>query len=231
MCDPMVGMLVSAGSALVNYQQQSEVMSQQNQANEAWVAYQQQQQQKELAADEAARQKAESARQQSLSQINAQSQQQQQVTEQGRLTNYLTPKAIKQQDGSGGQGGADTIPGDLLLSGQAGATPEVKGQIASSLAQAASDARSRIAALATMQSYGGSQFGLGTVVPQELQASQQAIDLQSNVRRGNLAAYQVAKNVEPLKIVATPSPWGGIASSLAGAVGKGFGGGGGGSSF
>ena len=97
MCDPMVGMLISAGSALVNYQQQQDVISQQNAANEAWVAYQQDAQRKELAADEAARQKAEASRQGALTDVNASAQQQQQQTEQQRLTDYLTPSSIKQK--------------------------------------------------------------------------------------------------------------------------------------
>lgn len=220
MCDPMVGMLVSAGSALVNYQQQQDVMSQQQAANDAWVAYQQQAQQKENAADEAARQKAESARQTALTDVNAGAQKQQQATEQARLTNFITPQSIKKS-------GTDPneVPGDLLLSGQQYATPEVQQQISGQLNQAAQDARSRIAALATMQSYGGSQFGLQPTVNQAFQTSGQQIQLQGDVRQGDLAVLQAARNVQPLHIVATPSPWGGIASALAGAAGKGFGGG------
>jgi hypothetical protein len=221
MCDPMVGMLVSAGSALISYQQQSDVMSQQQAANDAWVAYQQQAQQKELAADEAARQKAESARQTSLTDVNAGAQKQQQSTEEARLTQLYTPQSIKQGQGT------DQLPGDLLLSGQQYATPEVQQQIAGQMNQAAQDARSRIAALATINSYGGSQFGLQPTVNQAFQTSGQQIALQGDIRQGDLAVLQAARNVQPLHIVATPSPWGGIASALAGAAGKGFGGGGG----
>jgi hypothetical protein len=220
MCDPMIGLMVSAGSALINYQQQSDVMSQQQAANDAWVAYQQDAQRKEAAADEAARQKAESARQTSLTDVNAGAQKQQQATEQQRLTDYLTPQSIKQSGNDPNQ-----TPGDLLLSGQQYATPEVQQQIAGQLNQAAQDARSRIAALATMQSYGGSQFGLTPTVNQAFQTSGQQIQLQGDIRQGDLAVLQAARNVQPLHIVATPSPWGGIASALAGAAGKGFGGG------
>lgn len=223
MCDPMVGMLVSAGSALINYQQQEDVMSQQQAANDAWVAYQQDAQRKEAAADEAARQKAESARQTALTDVNAGAQKQQQATEQQRLTDFLTPQSIKQPSGND----PNQTPGDLLLSGQQYATPEVKAQIAGQMNQAAQDARSRIAALATINSYGGSQFGLQPTVNQAFQTSGQQIQLQGDVRQGDLAVLQAARNVQPLHIVATPSPWGGIASALAGAAGKGFGGGGG----
>ena len=222
MCDPMVGMLVSAGSALINYQQQSDVMSQQQAANDAWVAYQQQAQQKELAADEAARQKAEAARQTSLTDVNAGAQKQQQQTEEARLTQLYTPQSIKKQGNDPNQ-----TPGDMLLSGQQYATPEVRQQIAGQLNQAAQDARSRIAALATINSYGGSQFGLQPTVNQAFQTSGQEIALQGDIRQGDLSVLQAARNVQPLHIVATPSPWGGIASALAGAAGKGFGGGGG----
>ena len=222
MCDPMVGMLISAGASMINYSQQQDVMSQQQAANDAWVAYQQQAQQKELAADEAARQKAEAARQTSLTDVNAAAQKQQQTTEQARLTDFMTPQSIKQQGT-----GPDQYPGDLLLSGQQYATPEVQQQIAGQLNQAAQDARSRIAALATINSYGGSQFGLQPTVNQAFQTSGQQIALQGDIRQGDLAVLQAARNVQPLHIVATPSPWGGIASSLASAAGKGFGGGGG----
>ena len=224
MCDPMVGMLVSAGSALVNYQQQSDVMSQQQSANDAWVAYQQDAQRKELAADEAARQKAEAARQTSLTDVNAGAQKAQQAAEQQRLTDFMTPQSIKSSNAQGTD--PNQTPGDLLLSGQQYATPEVQSQIAGQLNQAAQDARSRIAALATMQSYGGSQFGLQPTVANAFQTSGQQIALQGDIRQGNLAAYQVAKNVQPLHIVATPSPWGGIANALAGTAGKALGGGG-----
>jgi hypothetical protein len=218
----MVGMLISAGASMINYSQQQDVMSQQQAANDAWVAYQQQAQQKELAADEAARQKAEAARQTALTDVNAGAQKQQQTTEQARLTDFMTPQSIKQQGT-----GPDQYPGDLLLSGQQYATPEVQQQIAGQLNQAAQDARSRIAALATINSYGGSQFGLQPTVNQAFQTSGQQIALQGDIRQGDLAVLQAARNVQPLHIVATPSPWGGIASSLAGAAGKGFGGGGG----
>jgi hypothetical protein len=108
-------------------------MSQQQAANDAWVAYQQQAQQKELAADEAARQTA-------LTDVNAGAQKKQQLTEEARLTQRYTPQSIKQQGNDPNQ-----TPGDLLLSGQQYATPEVQQQIAGQMNQAAQDARSRIA--------------------------------------------------------------------------------------
>ena len=67
-----------------------------------------------------------------------------------------------------------------------------------------------------------------------LQTGNQAIDLTGNYRRGDLAAYNVAKQVEPRRFQMTSSPLGGIASGLSSIAGRGmgasfgFGGGGGG---
>ena len=118
-----------------------------------------------------------------------------------------------------------------MLSGQNNAAAPVQQAIAGQINDATQAARQRIAALATIQSYGGSQFGLQNTVSNAFQTGNEQIDLLNNYRRGDLAAYQVAKNVEPLKYQSTPSPWGGLATSLAGIAGKGFGASGGGGLF
>ncbi len=230
MCDPlsMLGLVGSLAGAAINYSQQSAAMSAQHQANAEWVAYQQQQAQQENARDASNRMLATQAQQQTQDQITADAQKKQQTTEQQRLTTDITPDAIK-----AGQS-TQQLAGDLLLSGQKNAAPEVQGAINDRVAQAAADARQRIAALATIQSYGGSQFSAANTVNRAFQTGNQQIDLYNNYRRGDLAAYNVAKNVEPEHIQMTPSPWGGIANSLAGIAGKSFGasmGGGGGSAF
>jgi len=219
MCDPLsvLGLVGSIGGSLINYEQQSSAMAAQEAANAQWVSYQRQQAQEANARDEANRQLATQAQQQTDQQITAQAQKNQQQTEQQRVQTDITPTAI--QPGQTTQ----QLAGDMLLSGQKNAAPEVGGAINARVAQAAADARQRIAALSTIQSYGGSQFGLQPTVDRAFQAGNQQINLFNNYRRGDLAAYNVAKNVEPLKIQMTPSPWGGIASSLAGIAGKGFG--------
>ena len=217
MCDPLsiLGLVGSIGGAFINYSQQESAMNAQNDANAQWVAYQRQQSQAETARDEANRQKASAAEQESLQKISGPQQQQQQQTEQARLNDTLTPDQLK--------GTPEQIAGDLLLSGQKNAAPQVTNALGASVTAAAQQARQRIAALATIQSYGGSQFGLQNYVNNSLQTGNQQIDLYNNYRRGDLAAYNVAKNVEPEKIAVTPSPWGGIASALGGIAGKGLG--------
>jgi hypothetical protein len=224
MCDPLIGGILgvvgSIASAGINYAQQSSVMKQQQAANDQWVAYQRQQAQEEMARDEANRQKAANAAQATQQQISAPEQKQQQQTEETRLTTQLMPKDLQDAAHTG------QIPGDILLSGQQNSAAPVQQAIAGQINDATQAARQRIAALATIQSYGGSQFGLQNTVNQAFQTGNQGIDLSSNFRRGDLSAYGAAKNVEPLHIVATPSPWGGIANALAGVAGKAFGGGG-----
>jgi hypothetical protein len=52
-----------------------------------------------------------------------------------------------------------------------------------------------------VQSYGGSQFGLTQRANQIFNASGQDIRMSGDMRQGGLAAYNVAKAVEPIKIV------------------------------
>jgi len=88
-----------------------------------------------------------------------------------------------------------------MLSGQEGAGDYAKTNIQAQIQQAAIEARKRISALAAVQSYGGSQFGLTNRANTILNASGQDIRLAGNERAGELAAYNVAKAVEPIKIV------------------------------
>ena len=219
MCDPFIGGIIagvgSIASGIINYSSQMDAMNKQNEANAQWVSYQRQQSQEAWAKDVANREKASAAQQDTLNKVSAPSQVQQQQTEQGRLTQAITPQDLQ-------QGNQDKIVGDALLSGQQNANPEVKKAMADQITNAAQLARQRIANLATIQSYGGSQFGLQNTVNQAFQTGNQQIDLTGNYRRGDLAAYNVAKNVEPERFQMTPSPWGGIASGLASIAGKGL---------
>jgi hypothetical protein len=219
MCDPLVGGVLagvaSMASAGINYMQQSSAMKAQEDANAQWVSYQRQQSQLALQKDEANRQKAQAAQQQTLTDVNAQSQQQQQQTEQQRITQTLDPSLA--------QGDTTRIAGDILLAGQKNANPLLQKDVADQVAQASAKARQRIAALSTIQSYGGGQFGLNNTVNNAFQRGNQAIDLTGNYRRGDLAAYNVAKQVEPQRFQNVQSPFGAIATSLAGIAGKGIG--------
>ena len=216
MCDPMsaIALIGSVASAGIGYMQQTSLINSQNQANEQWVSYQRQQAQEEWAREDAARQRAEAARQGALEKVAPDAQKAAQQTEQQRVQTDITPTDMLDQQ--------PQLIGDKLLSGQKGAAPDVQKSIADQITNASRDARARIAALSTIQSYGGSQFGLQNRAQDIFNTSGQDIRLQGDIRQGDLAAYQAAKAVPVRQFAATPSPFGGIASSLAGIAGKGL---------
>jgi hypothetical protein len=218
MCDPftagIIGAIGSIGSAVANYSAQSSAMSKQNDANAQWIAFQRQQSQEASARDEANRAQAMAAQQQSLQKVSGQQQMQQQQTEEKRVTEAITPDQLK----------TPTNVGDMLLSGQKSANPQVSQAMTNSITNAAQDARQRIAALATVESFGPSQFGLNNYVNQSFQTGNQGIDLYNDYRRGDLAAYGVAKNVEPIRYQVAPGAgiFGDLATGLAKIAGTGL---------
>jgi hypothetical protein len=222
MCDPIsiIGLGLSVGMAVANYSAQQDMMNQQNAANDAWVAYQKRQSDAYLAQDTALRQKAEAAREASLTELTPQKQQAAQANEQARLVNTLTPEETKAL----AEGKKSTL-NDKMLSGQQNTAGPVAANIQQQIQQAAQEARQRIAALAAVQSYGGSQFGLTNRANVIFNAAGQDIRQASDERQGAQAAYNVAKAVEPIKIVqyGSGSALGGLASAGAQIAGGGLG--------
>ena len=155
----------------------------------------------------------------------------QQLKEQGRLQDAYSQgtsaaqSAIPASDASiqaGSQAG--TLTGQ---NGGGSGAGEFRSDLARRLNNAAGDARNRIAALATMNSYGDSQYGLGNVVPLGFQQAGQNINKFNNYRRGSLAAYGVEKAIEPVQVQHRGSPAAMGMKALGGLFG-GLGGGGGG---
>jgi hypothetical protein len=220
MCDPMsiIGIGLSIGMAAMQYSAQQDMASKQQAANDAWVSYQRRESNAENMRQENLRQKAEAAREGSLSELTPEKQTAAQENEQSRLEKVLTPEDLANL-----AAGKTESVNDKLLSGQQHMAADVKGNIANSLAKAAQEARSRISALAAVQSYGGSQYGLTNRANSIFNASGQDIRLAGDERQGSLAAYGVAKAVQPLQYQMTPSPFGGGANALAGKVGGGLG--------
>jgi hypothetical protein len=218
MCDPMMGLslLGSVASAAINYSQQQAAENMQNQANQEWMAYQRQKSQQEWDRQEQMRQTAENARQASVEDMSPEKQQEAQTEEEKRVEKEITPERMNQGD--------DAIIGDQMLSGQQGTSSQIMGDVRDRITSASRDARARIAALSTMQSYGGSQFGLQPRTKSVFAKSGQVIGLSGNERQGSLGAYQAEKAVPVARVSSSPSPWAGIASSLAGIAGKGIGG-------
>ncbi|WP_370139719.1 MULTISPECIES: hypothetical protein [unclassified Bradyrhizobium] len=214
----IIGIGLSIGMAAMQYSAQQEMAAKQQAANDAWVAYQRRQSNAETMRQEELRRNAEAARQGSLSELTPEKQTKAQENEQARLEQVLTPEDLANL-----AAGKTQSINDKLLSGQQTMAADVKGNIAGSIASAAQEARKRINALAAVQSYGGSQFGLTNRANAIFNASGQDIRLAGDERQGSLAAYGVEKAVQPITYQMTPSPWGGAAGALAGKVGGGLG--------
>jgi hypothetical protein len=223
MCDPLIGGLIAGAASLATGAMQSsqleDVQNAQNQANQQWVSYQNQIHQQQVQAEEEARGKAESARQDTLAKVTPQAQEATQTTEQQRLNSLYTKPGPTNLDPSD--------PSSLALSGEQ-TSGNFMDNLTSQVNQATAQARSRIAALATAGSYGGSFGGLGTVVPQQFAAGGNAIQLQNDIRQGNLKTYGVEQQVQPIQYTMGPetSMLGGVAKALGGIAGSGLGAGG-----
>lgn len=210
MCEPM-SLLALAGSvaaAGIDYAGQQATVKAQQKANDDWVAYQQNKAREADQRDEAARQKADASRQETLQKLTPEAQHQTQATEADRLQNLMLASNP-----------AGTDPNIKLLAGATGGqdpSNAVTQEMSQRVTDAARQARSRIQALASLNSYGGSQYGMGSVAQRALQGSGQDIALQSDIREGNTKTLGVAQNV-PIEQFAQGSN---IAGSLAGALGN-----------
>lgn len=198
MCDPvsMIGLALSVGMAYANYAAQEDMANQQQAANDSWVDYQRRQAADFQKRDESLRKNAEAARSSSLEELAPDKQKKAQENEEARLK-----ESLSSEDLANLEKGDPNALASKMLSGQEGAGDYAKTNIQAQIQQAAIEARKRIQALAAVQSYGGSQFGLTNRANTILNASGQDIRLAGNERAGELAAYNVAKAVEPIKIV------------------------------
>jgi hypothetical protein len=224
MCDPLVGGLiagaVSLGAGAMQAQGQADMASKQQAANDQWVAYQQRIHQQQVTADEAARQQAENARQQTLQKVTPEAQQQTVTDEQKRLNTLYNEKSpYSQADQSN--------PASYATSGET--TGPGSGSFMSNLTQKVNEAsqlaRQRISNLATAGAYGGTFGGLSTTTPIAFQQGAQQIQLQNDIRQGNLKTYGVEQQVQPLhyEMGSGTQALGGIAGALAKIAGSGIG--------
>jgi len=216
MCDPMIGIALSIASAGLGYMQQQDMANKQQEANNEWIAYQRQKSQEEWARQEEYRQKAEMARSESVEDIGPDKQKEAQAKEETRLMDEAAPVLDENQQAE--------LVGDQMLSGQKGGSIQMAGTYANALNQASKDARARIASLATLASYGGSQFGLVNRSKDILSKSGQVIGLQGNIRSGSLSAHQAEKAVPVAQVrQGGGSSFAGIGNALAGISGRGIG--------
>jgi hypothetical protein len=209
-----IGTVASAG---MSYVTQQNAIKKQESANNQWAQWQTQQRQAENVRQEQLRQKAEAARQGTLAEVAPEAQADAQKTEQGRLSKELGGEAPI--DAAAAQAAVN----NELLSGQSQGGTEFQTDIAKRINTATQDARKRIQALATIQSYGGSFGGLGTRNALAFNEGNQNLKMLNNQRQGSLGAYGAAQGVDPVKYATVSNPYGGIASSLAGIAGNQFG--------
>lgn len=225
MCDPLVGGLIAGAASIASagiQQSQNEALAEKQQAaNDQWVAYQTKIRREQAAAEDQARSAANQAREDTLQKVSPQNQQQEQLSEQQRLNTQLNAPQGTTSDGTPID--PNTVGSSTLLSGQQTGNQQVQDSMTKQLNQATAQARGRIAALATAQSYGGSFGGLGNVVPQQFTQGGNYINMVNDIRQGNLKTYGVEQQVQPLTYTSTGgNMFGGLATALGGLAGKGI---------
>ena len=220
MCDPMTIGSMAVGLAGTAANTIGQMNAQQKQEDEyaKWVDYQKRIQQQETQRQEEMRGKAEVARQQGVEDVSAQNQAALQTEEAGRLGDLYSEQGA-------GATMAPAAAADAALAGQQGASGDLFQQdLARGIADAARSAKQRIGALATVNSFGGSFGGLGTVNPLNQARSGSEIDFANDLRRGSLAAFETEKAVPPKQIEYTPSPFADLAGALFSVGSQGLGG-------
>lgn len=207
MCDPTVlaigstvaGLAGSAASAIG----QSNAADEQKKAYDDWAAQQHANRVAAAAKDEQDRKMADASRTQGLQDVNADSQKADQTAEQARLNNYLQG----QSPASTSTPSPTVSTSDSALGGAVGSDDKVfADDLASKLDQTNADTKKRIAALATVGSYGGSFGGLDNTVSNAFTKSGQGIDEANDFRKGDMAVYGTEQAVNPLQYTYTPGP-------------------------
>jgi hypothetical protein len=208
MCDPTVlaiGSTVAglAGSA-ANYLGEQQAAEQQKEEYDRWSQQQSENRKKAAIKDEEDRKMADAARTQGLTDVSAGSQKDAQSAEADRLNKYLSG----QTDASNptDAGAPTSVTDTRLSSGQSNSSDAFNTDLSTKLASADAAAKKRVAALATVGSYGGSFGGLDQHVSDAFQKSGEGIDLANDFRKGDMAVYGTQQNVDPLTYTYTKSP-------------------------
>jgi hypothetical protein len=213
LCDP-ISAIALAGSAIaagVNYEGQQQTMAAQQSANDQWVAYQQAASAKELAQDTALRQQATATMNNTLQQVSPASQ----AANQQAAASNLNAAMM-----AGNPAAPDSNVAVLGQGAGSGAPTSVTSDMAQRVTAAAREAQGRIAALAGVTSYGSGYNDMGEQANAAITAGNQAINLTSDMRAGDVAALKVAQNVQPVQYVQGSNLAGTIATQLANAAGS-----------
>ena len=214
MCDPTVlaiGSTVAglAGSA-VSAIGQSQAADEQKKAYDEWAAQQHANRVAAAAKSEEDRKQADAARAQGLQDVSATNQTANQSAEQARLDAYLNGQSPASTEANPSPA---TAVSDARLSGAQGGDQVFQSDLSSKLDQAKADSKKRIAALATVGSYGGSFGGLDNTVSEAFTKSGQGIDRANDFRRGDMAVYETQKAINPLQYTYTPGPLASLSST------------------
>ena len=187
MCDPASLAIASAASTAIGAAGSiaggiGQMNAQKKQANEvaAWQQQQKKAREAEGVRQENLRQEANAARETSVEQLSGDEQAKRQAEEEARLTTYL--------QGGDQQATPESTPtsvADAELSGQSQGPEDFRSDLAAKINTATKDARKRMAALATVSSYGDSFGGLGTTNKEILGKSGSAIDMANDLRKGS----------------------------------------------
>lgn len=195
MCLPMGVLAAVAGIAgtAVQVASQMSVARKNEQAMNDWTAYQSRMRIDESRRQEDMRGRADKARQEGLQEIAPEAMVQTQANEADRLNEDL------------GQAADKINVSDALLSGQQSGSQVFQDTLASKLSNAATEARQRIKALASLQAFGGSSGGLDYTTQKSLQDTGNRIDLENNKRGSSLGAYGAEKAVNPKQYFGNPA--------------------------
>lgn len=228
MCTPValgviaaVSAVGSAAAAGVQYENSQSLQKSQNDANAQWVAYQENLARQAGQASDAARTDATTAQEKTLQNFDPANQTAIQQQEQQRLNTLYTDPS----QASGEPVDPNSVAQNDLLSGESSGNQTFMNSLTSQVNNATQQARGRIAALATVGSYGNSFGGLNTQNQLALQQGGNAIQLANAKRQADISAFGTGQQVQPLNYTFGPnaqltqslgSALGGIAGDAAG---------------
>jgi hypothetical protein len=215
---PLLGLALTAGGAAMQYSAASSANKARERSTQQWLSYQKQKRSIQQMKDEQNRAKAQAAQEGAVNQLGQSPDAVNQETQ--RLSEDLN-------SGNMMEAAPEATTNDQLLAAQ-GADQGFKTYAAKQLHNAATDARKKTQALASMQAYTGSQHGFQNRTNNILMDANQQIDLRNNYRKGDLSTYQLAQNIQPLQVGEAS---GGIGNAMADIGGKLMGGGKGSTGF
>lgn len=210
MCDPMIMGVASMVSGIANAVGESSALEKQQQAYDDWILLQRKNRTEQQAKDEALRAQETTAQQQGLAQISASGQKKQQDAETARLLAYYQGQGpASTESHPGADPGAPLAVTDVThgLSGQGLiADSTFQNDLNTKMTQAREDAKNRMAALARVSATGGSQYGGDVNFAVNTAQTGTVQDYLNNLRKGNLAVYNVKQQQDPEHFRYDPGP-------------------------